>query len=156
VNPGFDPRHVMTAQMSLQSPRYRSSVKLSAFYQEALARIRRLPAVEAAAVISNLPVERGLNLPVTLLDGPLASQTPMANWRYVTADYFHVMKIPLMAGRYPEETDVGESASVTLVNQEFVRTFFPNADPIGKHVKTFRGSSGDRVRQIVGVVQDVK
>ncbi|MBI3664829.1 MAG: ABC transporter permease [Acidobacteria bacterium] len=156
VNPGLDPHNVLTAQMSLYGDRYRTAEKLAAFYESGLARIRQLPGVEGAAVISNLPIERGLNMPAFLVDGPLAGETRMSDWRYITPDYFRVMKIPLLAGRYLEEADTARSANVAVVNQEFARRYFANGEAIGRHIQTFRGADGERAREIVGIVGDVK
>ena len=155
VELGFDPRHVLTAQMSLQGTDYEQPEKVATFYEQALARIRQLPGVEAAAVANNLPVERGLNLPIrtpgTLGEGDLIS----IDWRYMTPEYFQVMRTRLLQGRYLEDTDATEAPAVALVNQEFVRRFFPDQSALGKLIEMAPGIE-DRPRQIVGVLGDVK
>ena len=70
VDPGFDPRGVLTARMSLQGERYATPEALTRFYEEGLSRIRSLPGVRAAAVVNGVPLERALNLNVDVLDGP--------------------------------------------------------------------------------------
>jgi predicted permease len=158
VELGFDPSNVLTARMSLEGAKYESARNVTALYEESLARIRELPGVESAAIVSDLPVERGLNLPIRIPQGANAGEITSVDWRYASPGYFRTMRIPLLRGRYIEETDTADSTPVTIVNQEFVRRFFGDDDPLGAHVEVHRFSKevDDRPRQIVGVVDDVK
>ena len=62
IDPGFDPRGLLTARMSLQGDRYGTAAEFNRFFDEALDRIRRIPGVEAASIVNGVPIERGLNL----------------------------------------------------------------------------------------------
>lgn len=70
IDPGFDARGVLTAQMSLQGERYGTSADVNRFFDLALERIRQIPGVQAAAVVNGVPIQRALNLNVDVLDGP--------------------------------------------------------------------------------------
>ena len=87
---GFEPAHVLTARASLQGPDYRSTAAVSALYRRTLADLERVPGVEAVAVTSNLPVERGLGLP--LREAPGGRIVAEIEWRYVTGDYLGVLR----------------------------------------------------------------
>ena len=87
----------------------RSTAALSALYRRTLADLERVPGVEAAAVTSNLPVERDLGLP--LREAPGGRIVAETDWRYVTGDYLGVLRIPLVAGRAFGETDHRAAAS---------------------------------------------
>lgn len=117
---GFEPRNVLTARFSTPGDVRRHYVRVAE-------ELRNLPGVEAAAVANNLPVERGLNLPIY---GP-AGGRDMASveWRYVTSDYFEAMRIPVVAGRTFGPADRTGAPPVAVVNRAFVDRFFEPVDP---------------------------
>ena len=158
VELGFDPSNVATARMPIEGEEYKSSRRLSAFYGEALARIQTLPGIEAAAISTSLPVERGLNLPIRVPQGPDEGEITSVDWRYVSPDFFRTMRIPLLRGRSIEPADSLDSAPVVLINQEFADRFFGQIDPVGHSVELhpFTSRIDDQPRQIVGVVGNVK
>ena len=153
---GFDPANVVTARASLQGPSYRSGHAVTALYRRTLTELGRLPGIEAAAVANNLPVERGLQLP--LPRRPDNSTEPAGtDWRYVTGDYLGVLRIPLVAGRAFSETDHrADTYPVALVNETFARRFGGGRPVIGARLQTSAIEVDDRVREIVGVVGDVR
>ena len=153
---GFDPANVVTARASLQGPSYRSGHAVTALYRRTLTELGRLPGIEAAAVANNLPVERGLQL--SLPRRPDNSTEPAGtDWRYVTGDYLGVLRIPLVAGRAFSEADHRADASpVALVNETFARRFGGGRPVIGARLQTSVIEVDDRVREIVGVVGDVR
>ena len=152
---GFEPANVLTARASLQGPDYRSRDAVSALYRLTLAELERVPGVEAAAVASNLPVERGLNLP--LREAPGGRIVASIDWRYVTGDYLRVLRIPLMAGRAFSETDHRPAAPpVALVNEEYARRFGGGRAVVGSQLQMTIIEFDDRVREIVGVIGDVR
>ncbi len=157
VNSGVDSTNVMTAQMPLQGEKYATRSATAAMVRRGLERLRALPGVESAAVVTNLPMERGLNL-VTWVPGTADPDGPkLTDWRYVTTDYFSVMRIPLVAGRLFTAADNESAEAVALVNQEFVRRYFKGENPVGRTMQVLKQSQiPDRLRIIVGVVGDVK
>ena len=152
---GFEPANVLTARIALQGPDYGSGAAVSALYRRTLADLARAPGVEAAAVASNLPVERGLNLPLREAPGgPIARSV---DWRYVTGDYLRVLGIPLVAGRPFDEADHRTGAPpVALVNEEYVRQLGGGRTVLGTHLQATVIDFDDRAREVVGVIGDVR
>ncbi|MYN67166.1 MAG: FtsX-like permease family protein [Acidobacteria bacterium] len=155
-NLGFDPANVLTARASLQGPGYRSRDAVSALYRRTLADLALLPGVEAAAVTNNLPVERGLNLLMRRI--PENVIVPAAiDWRYVAGDYLGVLRVPLVAGRAFGEADRRATGPpVALVNEAFARRFRDGQAVIGRRLQMTAIEVDDRVREIVGVLGDVR
>ena len=157
VDPGFDPRGVLIARMSMQGERYPRPEVLNRFYDEGLRRIRQIPGVRAAAVASGIPLAPALNLNVDILDWPENStdrvRNALTDWRYVTSGYFESMRIPLVAGRAFSDRDTNGTPPVAVVSEEFARRFFPGTSAIGRHIRVF---DADGAMQIVGVVKDLR
>ena len=153
VDPGFDPRGVLTARMSLQGERYATPEALTRFYDEGLARIRSIPGVRAAAVVNGVPLERALNLNVDVLDGPEKIEDALTDWRYATPGYFAAMGIPIVAGRPFSEADRTGATPVAVVSEEFARRFFKGTQAIGRHIRVY---DADGAIEIVGIARDLK
>jgi predicted permease len=160
VNSGFDARGVLVAEMSLRGPVTQQGQTVDQLYGTGLEEIKSLPGVEDAAVISSLPLGRGLNLPFDILTGPNDPDSQISNWRYITPDYFKVMRIPLVAGRmFSSDADSTNSAGVVIINQAFAHQYFQRSSPLGQQVRLGRfgvANLEDRPRQIIGVVGDVR
>ena len=152
---GFEPANVLTARASLQGPTYGSGAAVSALYRRTLTDLARVPGVEAAAVASNLPVERGLNL--ALREAPGGRIAGVVDWRYVTGDYLRVLRIPLVAGRAFGEADHrAGTPPVALVNEEYARRHGDGRTVIGTRLQTTAGAFDDETREVVGVLGDVR
>lgn len=154
VKIGFDPNNVVTAQLSMDDARYRTNPAVNALYDRVLEEIQKAPGVESAAVITNIPIDRGLNLamrpPVPIKGLPAVS----VDWRYVTDGYFRTMRVPLREGRDFAASDRLGSVPVAIVNESFVKRYFPEGRAIGFNVETIM--SKPDARQIVGVVADTQ
>ncbi|HYK38229.1 ABC transporter permease [Alloacidobacterium sp.] len=146
--PGFNPNGVMTATASLDDARYHDAAAFRKLLSESTAAMRQIPGVEQAAVGLSLPYERSLIMGgISISDGKEAGQKAMADEVYVTPDYFAALQIPVLAGRSFTDEDGPGTQRVTIVNREFARKFFHNANPVGRHIFE------DML--IVGVVEDV-
>ena len=159
VELGFNPNQVLTAQMALSGGQYEGATQVLNFYDQGLLQIGGLPGVATAAICNNLPVERGLNLPIHVPPQQGGASVTSIDWRYVTPNYFEVLHIPLVKGRQIISSDSGLSAAVALVNEQFKRQFFPDQEVIGQTIRMYDKvplELRDRARQIVGVVADVK
>ncbi|HEV7521900.1 MAG TPA: ABC transporter permease [Candidatus Angelobacter sp.] len=148
--PGFDAENVMAAQASLDDVRYHNTDSFQRLLQQSIDAMKEIPGVESAAVGLNLPFERGLNNGFYLADGPEDKEGHMTSSAYVTPDYFHVLRIPLLSGRTFSDSDNSKSQRVAIVNESFARKFIGKIDVVGRHIR-----SGDESRVIVGVVGDV-
>ena len=153
VDPGFNPDGVLTARMSLQGERYSKRADVNRFYDEGLDRIRQLPGIRSVAAVSGVPIERGLNLNVDVLDGPLEVIDALTDWRYATTDYFEAMGIPIVLGRGFVPTDRAGAPPVAVVSEEFARRFFDGQSPLGHHIRIY---DADGAIGIVGVAKDLK
>jgi predicted permease len=154
LDPGFDPRGVLTAKVSLYDARYRTSAALNKLFDETVARLHREPGVQAAAVGLSLPYERPLNMGFRRLDGretDRADQWTAASYIYVTPEYFRALRIPLHRGRGFNAADRAGAPPVAIVNRSFARRYFHGQDPVGLHL-----GGANATRKIVGVVGDVQ
>jgi predicted permease len=147
--PGFDGAHVITATVSLQDARYRTSDAVGRLFDDTLTRLRAIPGVEHAAATLTLPYERALNNGFRLVGGPPESR--IMNMTYVTPDYFDALRIPIVRGRAFTASDGVGAPPVMVVNQSFVRRYLPDQDPIGRQI-----ASGGVTRTIVGMSSDVQ
>ncbi len=153
IDPGFDPGGLVTARMSLQGERYATAADINRFFDQALERIRQIPGVQSAAVVNGVPIERGLNLNVDVLDGPELIERAVVDWRYASIEYFETMRIPIVAGRGFRSGDRAGAPPITVVNEEFGRRFLKGTNPIGHHVRVFRD---DGAIEIVGVAKNLR
>lgn len=153
LNPGFNPDHLMTASLSLQDARYKTTAEGARLFRESLARIREIPGVESAAVILNLPYERAVNLNIQDISGrPITKNGGFVNFVYGTPEIFTTLQMPLLRGRVFRDSDRAGSLNVTLVNQAFIRHYLPaRQDAVGSQIEMMGGGA----YQIVGVVADV-
>ena len=148
--PGFDATNVLAAQVSLDDARYHNAEAFHRLLEQSVAAMKEIPGVESAAVGLNLPFERGLNDGFQLADGPGAKENHMTSVAYVTPEYFHALRIPLLSGRVFSESDTSNSQNVVVVNESFARKFMGTTNVVGRHI-----SSAGTVSLIIGVVGDV-
>ncbi len=153
IDPGFDVRGVLRAHMSLQGSRYATPEALNQFFDQGLERLRRIPGVRSAAIVNGVPIERGLNLNVDILDGPQRLENQLTDWRYASTDYFSTMGIRIVSGRGFEERDRMGAPPVAVVNETFALRLFKGVNAVGRHIRVF-DTDGDI--EIVGIAKDVR
>ena len=156
---GFDPASVLTTEVSLVSPRYDDEQRRESFFHELQDRIQSSPGVKSAGFVSELPLSgEGNDTFFTIAEHPPANPNDNndADFRLIDGDYLEAMRIPLLAGRAFERQDSVESRKIVIVNEPFVKKFFPNENPIGKHLKMFEGKPEFVEREIVGIVRGNK
>ena len=158
VDPGFDPRGVLTMGVYVWGERYQKPEAELAFYRQLMDELRARPGVEAASMVSTIPLSGFDRRGFHVQDRPLAnpSEAPSVDHYSVTPDYFRVMRIPLKRGRMITEADDARAPRVALVSESTARLLFPNEDPIGRYVQ-FGGRDDKKPwATIVGVVGDVR
>jgi len=156
VNLGFSPQAITTFPIILPSTRYATGEQQSEFFRLVLQRIRSVPAVQTAAFVSFLPLSGGYRLSYFCAEGQVCQglgKDPLIAFWQVTSDYFDTMRAPLLRGRYFGEHDIAGGEPVIIVNETAAKRFWPNENPIGKHIA---GSRDLIQRQVVGVVADAK
>ena len=155
VHPGFDPANVLATELSLVSPHYDDAQRRESFFHQLQDRLQSSPGVNSAGFISELPLSGEANDTFfTITEHPPANPNDNddADFRNIDGDYFATMRIPLLAGRVFDRQDSAESSKALIVNEPFVKKFFPNEDPIGKHLNMYEGKPEFVTREIVGVV----
>ena len=155
IDPGFRTNGVLTLETALPMPKYRETARRTAFYQQVLSGVQALPGVSSAAYISFLPmVMTGGIWPVTLPGKPVEVErygSHTASMRFVTPGFFATMGIPLERGRDVAASDTLQTPFVAVVSESFVRRYWPDQDPLGRHF-----SMAFHDRMVVGVVGDIK
>jgi putative ABC transport system permease protein len=157
LDPGFDPHGVLTMSLVLPKNKYSQPIEEIAFFDRVLASVRALPGVVSAGLIDDLPLNgEGSHQPIALEGAPVQamSDQPEVDTRSITPGYLSTMHIPLRRGRDFSAADGPDRPTVALISESMAKRFWPNQDPIGRHLTmTF---SPDKVREIVGIVGDVK
>lgn len=159
VNPGFNPKNVATAELSLPLLKYPRGKPVIDFYAEVLRRLSGLPGVQSAALANVLPLS-GSNTDNSFhIEGRNEMQTkvyPDEEIRVVTPDYFHVLEVPVVKGRSFTEADTADSPGVVIVNQTMAKKYWPGEDAIGRRIN-FGDADPTNIKwfTIVGVVGDI-
>ena len=166
VDPGFDSRQVLTAEIALPEKKYSTAEQTEAFYDEVLRNLRGQAGVKNASAIWPMPLSGNEWDTDFLLEGkpvPSAGETPSTRIYHASPDYFTAMQIPILEGRQFLESDNDSSLPVVLISREFARRNFAGADPIGRKVRIGGRdelTSPDLKKSpwltVVGVVGDVK
>jgi putative ABC transport system permease protein len=158
VDPGLNPRNVLTLTFDLPDGKYNDQQQMD-FYTQLVSRVGNLPGVVSAGAVTPLPLS-GNNAMITFqIEGrPVPkSEEPAADIEAATPGFFRTLNIPLLRGRDFSERDDSKAPGVVVVNEAFVRKYFPNDDPLGKHITPGASNSGKpQVREIIAVVGNVK
>jgi len=167
VAPGFDANNLLVFHIPVPEANYgkyaygERDARREQLYEHLERLLLQVPGVESVGFAAGLPLKQGLSPSPVLITGrepppelakgkdvPLHVQ---ASTRMVNPRYFHALRVKLISGRFFEERDNADAPQVAIVNQAFVRRFFPNEDPIGKEVTAWFAKTS-----IVGVVADFK
>lgn len=159
VNPGFNEQNLLLLRMALPRERYSKPEAVSVFYQKVYPRIQSLPGVKAAGAASIVPLS-GLNARIefTVAGRPPASKqdTPAAQYRMISPNYFETMGIALLSGRDFTEQDKADAHPVAIINETLAKRYFPDGSAIGAHLNLDDGAPSFRDVEIVGIAGDVK
>jgi putative ABC transport system permease protein len=157
VDPGYNPRNVLTMGMFVYGERYRKPEVELGLYRDVKDKLLAIPGVENVAMTSTLLLSGFDRRSVHIQDRPLAnpSEAPSADTYSVTPDYFRTLRIPLKRGRLFTDADRAGAPMVALISESCARLLFPHIDPIGKYVE-FGGRNDKGWAAIVGIVGDVR
>ena len=158
---GFNPHHLFTVGVGLNSVKYETDgVATRAFWDALMTKVRRLPGVTAAAVNNGLPLKLDWEFlsPFTI-DGtpdPGPGNKPALTWQMISNDYFRTLQIPVLQGRDFDSQDTVDKPSVAIVDSALAERYFPGQSPIGKGISVLVGEEGVRDCTIVGVVPHLR
>ncbi|MFI5280264.1 MAG: FtsX-like permease family protein, partial [Gemmatimonadales bacterium] len=160
VEPGFQPDHLLTFGVSLPRTKYANDTTRIEVLGRLVAAIRTAPGVVSAGGTSNLPFAGNWSTSSFNVEGytpPPNTPSPWGDVRSVTPGYLPTMRTPLLKGRQFTDEDRAGSPIVTIVDDEMVRRYWPNTDPIGKRI-TFNRLTDTNIAWItvVGVVGHMK
>jgi putative ABC transport system permease protein len=158
VDPGLNPQNVLTLDIGLPRTKYTGPQQV-AFFQQVISRLQALPGVQLAGAVYPLPLsggEEGMGFGIEGRPAAAPGESFNAGPRWVSADYFKVMGIPLLRGRELTERDGADSPRVLVISEAMAHAYWPDEDPIGKRVAFDQINGAPNWREIVGVVRDVK
>jgi len=155
VDPGFDAQNVLTMNISLPTGKYTKPEQQIAFFDEILRRVSTLPGVRGAATSAALPLSF-IRLTPVLAEGqpelPLPKR-PFIDIEAISPQWFQTMRVPLRGGRDFTAADNAQAPKVVIVNESFARHFWPNQNPLGKHIVVGRWPEP---AEVIGVAADIK
>ena len=168
IDPGFDRRNILTAELDLSeteypqrgSDNYNHGAAMTNFWNEALRRVQQLPGVEAAGLTVVLPLSGSNTDSSFAIDGRELRPNepgPDEELRIVTADYFRVLRTPLLRGRFFSEGDNVDAPGVAIINDALAKKYWLNEDALGKRI-TFSDTRKPDVKwlTIVGIVRSIR
>jgi len=170
VEPGFDPRNVLTFDINLPESKYQRP-QAAQFYERLLERLAAAPGVVAAGAVEYLPLSGIDGNTGLLIEGrpePAPSGRIFAHNRVVTPDYFRALGMRLRQGRAFTAADNDKAPRVAVINETLARRYWPGENPIGKRaaldfeaMRFYPDRAPDfdlalGLREIVGIVADVK
>ena len=165
VELGFNPSNLfyfrLDPTMYAQSEELERKTRQNVLTQRLLERLRALPAVVSASESEQEP-PLNYDWSDTIIPGRPHAERWETRYEICSEDYFKTLGVPLLHGQMFSEDDVLAARLVMVVNQAFVRQYFPNENPIGQHVKLdvldrpYLAAPHDTYFEVVGVVADYK
>jgi putative ABC transport system permease protein len=160
VNPGFETRHILLSEVSLPRFEYRTPQQWVTFSNELLSRIHAEPDLRDAAIALPLPLgDQGpATMPFRIANSPPLppGRSTTADFVSVSPDYFHVVGISLLRGRYFSQRDAMSAPQVAVISEALARLYFSHQDPLGQQLIFGFPIAENVKRTIVGVVGDVR
>ena len=167
IDPGFDRRLVLTAEIVLPDTKYpqrgssdyNHGQAIINFWNEALRRVRQLPGVEATGCTIVLPLSGSNTDSSFAIEGRSTGgkePTPDEELRIITPDYFRVLKTPLLRGRFFAESDNIDAPGVAIINDALAKKYWPNEDALGKRITLDDPRKNPKWLTIVGIVRSIR
>jgi len=156
VDPGLNPKNVLTMQMSVpQEEIYNGPPGLPRFCRDLDEHVGAIPGVVSVGAVGHLPFRGNAGRGFQIEGQPAADpeHMPGANYSVACPNYFRTMGVPILKGREFTHQDTLSSPGVIVINETMARKFWPKEDPIGRAIR-LGGSDGPRLT-VVGLVGDV-
>jgi predicted permease len=154
-NLGYDRNHLLMVSVDPAAAGYKAQA-MPVMYERLRAELRTIPAVRSVTVSAEDLFTGDSGDHLAIEGSPVRDAEQLkSRWTEIGADYFKTLKIPLLRGREIDLSDAARAAPVCVINESFLRRFFPDLDPIGKHI-TDQYPTTRETFQIIGVVADSK
>jgi len=154
VDPGFRTDHLLALEVYPPYSKYPDTGQRAAFYDELLQRVEGLPGVEAAGVVTSLPIKDDLGHMTYITEQSGTVKVVPALPRASSASYFRALGMPIVAGREFDRKDLPTSTGVAIINEAMAQASWPGEDPLGKRMKM--GVETQPWLTVVGVVKDIR
>ncbi len=156
VHLGFEPDHVLTAQLRVGGEKYDTAAMVNRFYDGVLGDIAQSPGVVAAGATNILPTQGSIGTTLRI-EGEPTDENNLPDLRYISVigDFFKAMRIPLIAGRTYDASDLPNGPKTVIINETAARRFFPKGDAIGRRIRIGPDPHGAWMT-IVGIAGDVR
>jgi putative ABC transport system permease protein len=155
VNPGFEPHDLVTFRVNLPAAAYADVSRIKVTELDIVRRLRELPGVISAGAASPMPMQDSWEIVFTPPEQQ-GSQLPVATNTLVMPGFFETMRTPLRAGRLFDANDAIGSPGVVIINETMARKYYGSVNPVGRQFKRGPADSPVPLKQIVGVVANVK
>lgn len=156
VDRGFVPDHVLAVDVTLPGARYAARQPRVDMYDRILAAVSVLPGVDSAAWTSNLPLtgESWVDAILPASSTEVPREVPVANYRFVSPDFFRVLSVPVTSGRslVAGDLDATRAATAAVISLRTAERMWPGNDPIGRRFT--RGDPNEKPFEVVGVCAD--
>ncbi len=153
---GFDTEHVLNLTMDPNEVGYNPE-QAREFYKTLLSRVQQMPGVESASVASSIPMGLYANQDTILIEGyepPPGKPMPVMSINAISPEFFKTTGIPVLRGREFTDRDDQNSAFVAIVSESMAKQYWPNQDPIGRHLK-LAADAGHSI-EVVGISRDAR
>jgi predicted permease len=159
VSPGFNPKNVLTLELTMTGNRYRQEQTVLSTYKQIMEQLARLPGVQYVGAITSLPLSQMFAWGPITVEG----RTPPPGENFINADirvtagnYFQAMQIPLREGRFFNESDTKTSPPVGIVDEYMATELWPGQSALGKRVHNGGITDKDPWITVVAVVGRIK
>ena len=153
---GFDPDHVLTARVRASGERYDSTAAINSFYDGLLDRDLARAGRRRGGCGTRLPTRGGVSSTIRVEGEPIdETHLPDLGYISVRGDYFKALRIPVIAGRVYDATDLATGPKTGVINEAAARQFFPKGDAIGRRIRIGPNPNGTWIT-IVGIVGDIR
>ncbi len=158
VNKPYAPEKVLSIQLNLAEMKYTTRTQQAAFYSRVLEQLRSVSQIQSAALVTALPYGNGLRAAPFRIEGrPVENgEFRTARIQVVSADYFHLMHVPLRAGRILSERDGAGALPVAMISADMAERYWPGQSPLGRRIRMGAVDASNSWLTIVGVTGNVK
>jgi len=154
IDRSFDTARVLAVTVNLPSKSYAERPARTAFFHQVLDRLRQLPGLEQAGLVSQLPLsgDQWIDMIRVAGDSRPFMQLPSEHFRFISPGYFEALHLPLLAGRSLTESDEGKNFA--LISELTAHTFWPGKNPLGQQF--VRAGSPEDAFTVIGIVKDAR